>query len=248
MPSFNAAQTIERAVRSCLAQSVPPFEMLVIDDHSKDETLAILRQFKDQVSVIALPENSGPAAARNAGIRQAKGDFIAFLDADDFWLPDKLKIVTEVLQQRAEVHFLYHDFEVTGEEKVLPGEKAQAVVADIRAQHFGTVLLRNPMATPCVVVRRQEGLWFDERLHYMEDYELWLRLAANQKIWHLPMVLTVLGRPVLSAGGQSSRRWEMRKGELKVYSRLAWRRKTLLPLLPFLWAFSLLKHLRKSVG
>lgn len=239
--AYNAAATIGRAVESCLQQSLPPFEIIIVDDASTDATQEVLKQFGARISVFYLKENKGPAAARNRGIRQAKGNFIAFLDADDYWHPDKIKIVNRVLAQSPGISFLYHDYVLERPEQlplpVLP-----------RAISFYSLLLRNLMATPCVIVQKQQGLQFDESLRYMEDYELWLRLAAQQKAWHLPLPLTILDRPILSAGGQSSNRWAMRKAELKVYSLTALRHKWLLPVLPVLWLYSLIKHVRKVMG
>lgn len=251
--AYNAAATIVRAVESCLRQTVLPLEIIVVDDKSSDTTAEILQQYGNTVTVIALKENSGPAAARNAGIEKASGNFIAFLDADDYWLPEKIERVTHLFMERPDVTFLYHDYAVrrSGDRQPFApnletGRNTHNPI-DLKAVRFFKMLLRNPMATPCVVVKKQDSLRFDEKLRYMEDYELWLRLAEVQKIWHLPLTLTILGRPVLSEGGQSSNRWAMRRGELKVYTRLALRKKWLLPLLPVLWTYSLTKHLAKKL-
>jgi glycosyltransferase involved in cell wall biosynthesis len=92
IPTYNRAATIERAVRSVLAQTFADFELLVVDDGSTDDTGALVEGLGDpRVRLMRLPVNSGPAVARNAGINAARGTLIAFLDSDDIWLPHKLE-------------------------------------------------------------------------------------------------------------------------------------------------------------
>lgn len=258
MAAYNAAVTIRRALDACLSQTVLPFEIIVVNDGSEDATQEVLQAYGDAILVISLHENKGPAAARNRGIQAASGNFIAFLDADDYWQPEKIAIVREVLSGRPKVSFLYHDYAGLEDALGRSGDRQPMALSretgsnvlngfQLKEVSFPNLLLRNPMATPCVVVQKQKELSFDESMRYLEDYELWLRLAARQKVFHLPLPLTVLGRPVLSPGGQSSHKWAMRKGELRVYTRLALRQKQYLPLLPFLWLYSLAKHALKSM-
>ncbi|MBC1434764.1 glycosyltransferase family 2 protein [Paenilisteria rocourtiae] len=91
MPSYNSAKTIERAVQSVLLQTYQDLELIIIDDYSSDETLRIVEKIKDnRVRLIRLSQNSGVAVARNTGIKAATGRYIAFLDSDDSWHPEKL--------------------------------------------------------------------------------------------------------------------------------------------------------------
>lgn len=94
MPAYNAADLLERAVRSVMAQTEPDFELLVVDDHSTDGTLALARRLEkefDNLTVIAMPVNSGVSAARNAGLDAARGSWISFIDSDDQYLPTFLE-------------------------------------------------------------------------------------------------------------------------------------------------------------
>lgn len=92
MPAHNAADFIDDAIHSVLGQSYGNWELIVVDDHSTDKTVEVVKQFKDKrVQVIALKRNGGAAKARNRGIREARGEYLAFLDADDLWQPDKLE-------------------------------------------------------------------------------------------------------------------------------------------------------------
>jgi glycosyltransferase involved in cell wall biosynthesis len=90
IPAYNCRDTLERAVGSALEQNPAPLQVLVVDDGSTDDTLAVARSLGDSVTVTH-QENAGPAAARNRGVQQARGEYIGFLDADDYWLPGFLK-------------------------------------------------------------------------------------------------------------------------------------------------------------
>ncbi|MBV1799994.1 glycosyltransferase [Siccirubricoccus sp. G192] len=90
IPAYNAARSLPRTIDSVLAQTVPPAEIIVVDDGSADETAAVAEAYGDRVRVIRKP-NGGPASARNLGAREATGEWLALLDADDQWLPEKLE-------------------------------------------------------------------------------------------------------------------------------------------------------------
>ncbi len=101
MPAFNVSAFIARAIESALVQSVGAAEVLVIDDHSTDDTVAVvgaIAQRDPRVRLLAMPANGGPSAARNAGIRAAQGDWVALLDADDAWAPNRLEILLNAAQ------------------------------------------------------------------------------------------------------------------------------------------------------
>ena len=102
IPAFNAADTIVRAIDSVRSQNTPSLEIIVIDDGSVDDTVNVVRsciRAGENIQLIKMPKNSGVSAARNAGIKVARGKFLAFLDADDIWLPEKLRKQIEVMEQ-----------------------------------------------------------------------------------------------------------------------------------------------------
>jgi succinoglycan biosynthesis protein ExoO len=99
IPSYNVSGIVERAIRSAAMQTLPPFEILVIDDCSNDSTVEVVQALAREipsVRVYSTHLNSGPSAARNVGLREAKGDWIALLDSDDAWKPGRLKRLSEV--------------------------------------------------------------------------------------------------------------------------------------------------------
>ncbi len=104
IPAYNAAWCVRKAIDSVLAQDFRDFEVIVVNDGSTDDTAAVLAGYGDAIRVIDQP-NGGMSSARNAGIRAARGEFIAFLDADDWWLPGKLGRQVELLRGRPDLGF-----------------------------------------------------------------------------------------------------------------------------------------------
>lgn len=241
IPMYNAQRTIIATVQSCLQQSLPPKEIILVDDCSTDDSVALVnRTFGAKVILIQQPKNAGPAAARNAGWDKATGDFVAFLDSDDQWHPEKLQFCARALQQ-ADTDLLWHYYQ-TG---ALPAYTN--VVPTLRNTSFFGLLWLNPISTSCVVFRRNLSLRFNETMYYCEDYELVLRHTYAHHTALLPLYLTELDRPVLSVGGLSANRWKMRKGELKAYCSLAKLHPAFYLLLPILLCWSLAKHLLGAI-
>lgn len=274
IPCYNSEATLRRAVGSCLAQTWNDFELVLVDDCSSDGTPALLIELAAELAAepaseltpvrvlrhFRLARNSGPSQARNHGWNEARGDYIAFLDADDVWAPNKLAIIDAALRAGGDgLLLLGHAHavltsvsEVAGTalpDSALPGsalaDSAAAADASVLLPvSWATLLLRNIAQTSCITVRRELSLRFDTRMRYAEDHDLWLRIRELGPVAMLPaQVLTWLSRPQMASGGLSGNRWQMRKGELRMYSKLAQRHHRWLLLLPLLWAFSLLKHL-----
>jgi glycosyltransferase involved in cell wall biosynthesis len=242
IPAYNATNTIVASVASCLNQTLPPHEIIVVNDASTDNTLALLHQnFGDAIQVISLSENSGPSAARNAGLALASGKYIAFQDADDIWHREKLACIDRVLQKHPNIRFLFHPYTLSS-----VTFDVDETLLQPKGFSIWKVLLSNPIGTPCVIMRRDSGIRFNEQLHYMEDYELFLREAAKHGVYRIDAPFTRLGRPILSSGGQSSNRWRMRVGEMRAWWSFVKHNPAYLIALPFLILFSLAKHLVKS--
>jgi GT2 family glycosyltransferase len=169
IPAYNAASWIAEAIESALDQSVPPREVIVVDDGSTDDTGRVADRFLPRVRVLRKP-NGGPAAARNFGIAAASGTWIALLDADDRWLPQKLE---RQLALAGPDVALVHTLE-TGETRLEVPERLT----------FEDLWQSNWIANSSVLVRREIVLalgGFDEdpKLKSVEDYHFWLRLAAT---------------------------------------------------------------------
>lgn len=243
IPVYNAAATIVATIKSVLNQSLPPQEVIVVNDASTDETAALLKtHFSGRITYVCLTENKGPAYARNEGIGRATGTHIAFQDADDCWHLRKLELMTHVFEHQPEIQFLFHLYTLSPIE--VRADKAKNLKAV--AWPFLSLLMSNPIGTPCVMFRNTPGLRFDEQMRYMEDYDLFLREAYKKGAYFLNLPLTRLSRPILSAGGLSDNRWKMRKGELRVYCRLPRLNPLFIFLVPLLVVSALVKHWVKS--
>jgi glycosyltransferase involved in cell wall biosynthesis len=189
IPTYNSAPYLPEALDSVLAQTYTPIEVLVIDDGSTDNTTAIMARYGDQ-AVFIRQARSGPSGARNKGIAEAKGAYIAFLDADDTWLPSKLKKQLMALQQDPEAALVYSrsvDFQNrTGKEiGVYPRKMHSGMLFDL--------LLTAPLfGLPSVIIKTRilkELGGFDEGLTTAEDTHLYLRIARNHRIIGVPDIL-----------------------------------------------------------
>jgi glycosyltransferase involved in cell wall biosynthesis len=197
MPAYNSAAHIEEALASARLQTFPPCETIVVDDGSSDETAALAAAAGARVLT---QENAGPAAARNAGIRAACGDWIAFLDADDIWSATKLERQIQAPQQAPQVGFIFCDF-TTFDERGTHRRTGFEELGRVRE------VTRTPLApslwlcekeslgdgflhamfilTSTVLVRRELLIGddlFDIRMRCAEDYELFMRLIVRTSV------------------------------------------------------------------
>lgn len=180
IPTYNRAGVLGEAVTSALHQTAAPLEVVVVDDGSTDDTPSVCRRYP--VVYRRIDNSGGPARPRNVGIRVARGSVIAFLDADDVWLPHKLEAQVAKLQH-PDVGLVYADMEIWEE-----GRRHEETFFAQATPREGDVLVPllagNFVPTSTVLVRRrlvEEVGGFDEHpeLHGVEDYHLWLRLAAR---------------------------------------------------------------------
>jgi len=192
IPCYNAAPYLARALDSVFAQTYRDYCVYVIDDGSSDDTAAILRSYAGHV-ISLQQKHSGQAAARNHGIRLSDSPYIAFLDADDEWLPEKLERQLKMLHKAPRAGMLYSDCFNQGD-----GRFARSYFAQIGTPTGGRVfeqfLRICGVYTPTVIVRREclldVGL-FDETFPVGEDYNLWLRIAARWEVAVIPEVLAI---------------------------------------------------------
>jgi glycosyltransferase involved in cell wall biosynthesis len=198
IPTFNRAGLTGEAVDSVLAQSYQDFEVLIVDDGSTDDTPRVIEaRFGTDRRVRCLRRpNSGPGPARNHGIRQARGELIAFLDSDDLWHPDKLRLQVEQLDLNPAAVLSFCDAVVEGGK---PGRETR-----FRSKRFhgdttmrGIVEWNFPMCTPSVLIRRavfnEIGL-FDEAFTCSEDWDLWIRIVASYPIAYVDRLLLITRR------------------------------------------------------
>jgi glycosyltransferase involved in cell wall biosynthesis len=203
IPTFNRSQRLKAALDSVLRQTRPVDEIVVVDDGSTDGTQTMLHGFAKQHPDIPIrairQENRGPSAARNAGMRAASGELIAFLDDDDIWLPQKIERQLSVLASDPQLDLLGCASNIV---KLYKG------LTVVRIREWA-MLFRNWFATPTVVVRREVALacgGFPEDLRNHEDYALWLKIAGEHKCAFLNEVLVSCGdgKPPFGHSGLSA--------------------------------------------
>lgn len=246
IPVFNGVQTIVRTVDAVLAQTLPAQEVIIVDDASTDDTCAlIIEKYGNKVSLLKLPRNSGSSAARNAGTAAATGDFIAYIDADDVWHRDKLLLMDRIITSNPSISFLFHRYTLANVHELVPDVYG---FENVQKLSFARLLAGNVISTSCALIRNDKTEFFNENMRYAEDYDLWLRIAYRHGAYLADVPLTQLFRPITSAGGISSNRWQMRIGEMKAYAGFATQNPIFLILLPLLVVNSLLKHLLKMTG
>lgn len=191
VPSYNMALTLPRAIQSAAQQSLPPLEILVVDDGSTDSTVEVLKNLQAKMPLLRFitQENGGNAAAKNTGIRNAQGNWIGFLDADDEWLPDRLIKQTELLAREPDCCWAAGAYQririAKGKEnvcgKIRVGHDvnneskdffdALSMIAGPTSLWIGTVLAKK-------TALQDLGL-FDETLAGCDDTDFWVQMALN---------------------------------------------------------------------
>lgn len=185
IPCYNTAPFLEDAIRSVLNQSYADFELIIVDDGSTDSTRQIAAGFlSDQRIRYLYQENRGLSAARNIGIALAVGDFVALLDADDIWEPEKLACQVALLCQSREVGMVFSDFSTFDSGGIIACSKIPSLL--IETITFSQLFVCNNFIYPSTVVLRKsafvESGGFDVSLRSIEDYDLWLRIAQRYRI------------------------------------------------------------------
>ncbi|MBF0621273.1 MAG: glycosyltransferase family 2 protein [Magnetococcales bacterium] len=182
IPAYNSAWCINKAVDSVLAQSWPHLEVLIINDGSTDDLADVLQPYGRRVRII-YQNNQGLSAARNTGIREAKGVYIAFLDSDDYWLPGKIHAQVTLMQENASVGFCSTNTQLqTLDGKVLrhwpcPGpDKSDSLLASIFDQLSLIPGSGSGVMVRTEIIRQTDG--FDITLRSLEDIDMWMRLAC----------------------------------------------------------------------
>jgi len=188
--AFNRAGVVVEAVDSVFAQTFTNLELIVVDDGSSDGTSSVLEPFSDRISY-HWQENSGPSAARNRGIELAGGDFIAFLDSDDLWKPEKLARQMEFLDSHSKYPICYTDeIWIRNGRRVNQGKRHRKYGGWI----FHRVLPLCIISPSSVLIRKQlfdDVGKFDETLPACEDYDMWIRVASKFQVGFIPEPLIV---------------------------------------------------------
>jgi glycosyltransferase involved in cell wall biosynthesis len=217
IPAYNQARYISTAIQSVLGQTYPHFELVVVDDGSTDETPRILSSIQDPRLRVVTQSNAGLSAARNTGLRESSAPLVTFLDADDYFFPDKLEVLWHYLEEHPEIGL------VAGRVRYIDhlGNTIFEPVESSTKLGLPDLLFQNPICVSGVLLWRK---WldrvgvFDESLRACEDLDLWLRLASAgcQMAWVDYPVVAYRIHP-----GQMTRQAErMRKAIFTVLDKL----------------------------
>ncbi len=205
IPGYNYGHFLGEAIESVLAQTRPAHEIIVVDDGSTDDTPAVAHRYDGKVHYIRTP-NGGVSRARNTGIAAATGDLLAFLDADDRWLPRKLELQTAEYEAKPDAGLVHTGSRVFDQE-------TGAILCEFRA---GDALDVHALIRCCSIsassVMISRGIFekvekFDEALVGTEDWDLWLRIAVAHRIAACPEVLVEYRSHGRSLSGRPARQF-----------------------------------------
>jgi glycosyltransferase involved in cell wall biosynthesis len=228
IPCYNVEKMIRRALDSVYVQTLPVLEVICVDDGSVDRTTTLIETFQTEhpdlrLKILRTATNRGPSVARNLGWENAAGDYIAFLDADDAWHPQKIAIQFEWMRAHPNIDLCGHAHTLG-----LPTQLLDRASGAVQPRAFvitpGDILISNPFVTPSVMLKRALTERFEPTRRYTEDYLLWMQICLRgHKVVMLDAPLVFVLRD--TGGERLSRHYlRMRAGDIQNYWQL-WREK-----------------------
>lgn len=197
IPTYNRRPLLQKAIDTVLAQTFGNFELIVVDDGSDDDTKTLMDCYSDYRIQYLYQENHGTASARNLGLKYAQGKWIAFLDSDDWWLPEKLERAADFIKQYPDI-YIFHTEEVWYRQGKLLKQKEKHKNPDGYVYQSTLPLCCISISTAVVSKHvMDEAGGFDVSFEACEDYDLWLRLTQKYSVKLISEALTEKdgGRP-----------------------------------------------------
>lgn len=194
IPTYNRAGLIGKAIQSILDQSYENWELIIVDNYSDDNTKAVIESFNDdRILMLFTPRTGSVAASRNLGVAHSNGEWIAFLDSDDWWFPQKLSYISKVIENQPDL--IYHDLQIVDSDgNALNGKKTKS--RNLKTPIYLDLLLNgNDIALSSVVVKKSifakvNGMNESPTFFAVEDYDTWLRIAqVTSNFVHIPKAL-----------------------------------------------------------
>lgn len=247
IPTYNSQNTIIRTLSSVLNQTYKDYEIIIIDDGSTDKTKELIESFLQDKKVIykyIYQKNAGPSVARNNGVQNAIGEYIAFLDSDDEWHPKKLEMQIQIIKEK---NLLFLGSTYTFDDLI--DENMEKI--ELKKFSFKKLIWSNKFSTPGVIIKRsffEELGGFDISMKYAEDYDLWLRASLKEDlVLVFEPKLFRLYKAAYGKTGLSSHMSSMFNGELYLLKKL--KQKKYLSTLEyvFLNIFVTIKFIRRLV-
>lgn len=222
IPCYRCKDSIGRAVNSILQQTLLPCEVILVDDASHDGTLEVLhelaKQYPGWLKVIELNLNSGAAGARNKGWAAAAHPYIAFLDADDSWHPEKIRIQYGHMLANESIAMSGHLCDIYKYRNVY---LSCPVVLNTRKIKPISLIFKNCFWTPTVMLKRDIPFRFTKSKRFAEDFYLWQQIAfSGLLVTRIELPLAYVYKKLYGEAGLSAQLWEMEKGELNNFVRL----------------------------
>jgi glycosyltransferase involved in cell wall biosynthesis len=185
IPVYNNEAYIAAAVKSVLSQTLPPTEIIVVDDGSTDSTAAALESLRGSIKYL-YQQNRGEPSARNRGIRESTGEYIAFLDGDDLWHPSKLELQMNYVREHPDCALVYTDMSTFDENGVIDASVKERLRMSLPSGHIFPALFMTALFGSGSVVFRRECIqkvgYFNEEFLVGCDYEMWLRIARHFEV------------------------------------------------------------------
>lgn len=200
IPTYNRASLLELAIQSVLEQTFRDFELIIVDDASTDDTSSVVLKYQERIRHFRHQKNNGRATARNKGLEMARGEYVAWLDSDDLWKPDRLERGVWVLDQKKDIDLLHGEVDVIDmngklDERETERMKQNYQKARRRKADFLNIMRHYPIFSSSVLFRKKclpgVGL-FDSRCNILEDYDWYLRFSLKYPI------LLLNGGPIAS--------------------------------------------------
>jgi glycosyltransferase involved in cell wall biosynthesis len=251
IPTYNSVGTIINCLQSVLCQSYHKIEVIVVDDGSTDDTFELLENYVSDNSltniVLFKQLNQGPSAARNKAVSLASGEYIAFLDSDDCWHPDKIREQVALFENGKDEVILIG----TGYSIGITNSTGMCASHTLTIISLNKLLYGNCFITSSVMCRSIvfEKLLFSQNQKYSEDYRLWLQIAAlgYMSLVYSRKLTFMADKPLYGAKGLSSNLWKMEKGELANYYFLFAENKISFMRYIIASCFSFIKYMRRCI-
>jgi glycosyltransferase involved in cell wall biosynthesis len=235
IPVYNSNKTIIRAIDSIINQTILPKEIIIVDDKSTDNTIEIINSYINKnnkditIRLISLKENSGPSKARNTGWNNSESEYIAFLDSDDSWHPQKLEIQYSFMKENHDIKLCGHLMEIS--KNNLPNIN-KIDIRNINSIEITEKMLLNKnyfTTTSNVMIKNDIELRFDENMRYAEDYYLWLEITFKYNTILINYPLGYAYKSFTGVSGLSGNLLAMYKGSLQIAKILLDKKKINLP-------------------
>lgn len=222
IPCFNSSATIYRCLKSVSLQTLRPLEIILIDDGSTDDLMTSVSTWlleNDIPFTLVKQKNGGAPSARNAGLSLAKGTYVAFLDADDAWLPNKLEI-QRALMESHELTLCGHGYYPESTNLKYQRLRHSRGKVKLNKVHRYRFLFGNPFSTPTVMVKKDCFHGFDERFLCGDDTKAWIETFEPNRCGYIDQILAVGFKPAIGHSGLSSSVYRMHKSYINVLINL----------------------------